>query len=228
MSAQKSFWPEQIFSAKRTKGPRCCGCRRLGSCFIALVMVNVPKTASEMRYCSIWLKLSGKNPIKILACTDSIMLPCKVRGSFCHSVELERGLAGAQERRKGEELLSRAVLWQRVACVLSQSSLVLLAVPADARPAGAASGPVHPCPASTGAWDGSQVKTQAASPGVGISSEGVQCHAEKGSCCPSCWASQLPQRWKVLALSRKHPALSGFRLLKCTSSKESKCEPFTA
>lgn len=54
--------------------------------------------------------------------------------------------------------------------------------------------PVHPCPARMGAWDASQMKTQAASPSVDIISEGVQCHAEKGSCCPSCPASRLPEQ----------------------------------
>lgn len=89
--------------------------------------------------------------------------------------------------------------------------------------------PAHPCPARIGAWDASQMKTQAASSSAAIISEGGQCHAEKGSCCPSCWASHLPQQlWKGLAPSRKHPAFSGFRLLKSTSSKERKYEPFTA
>lgn len=40
--------------------------------------------------------------------------------------------------------------------------------------------------------------------------------------------SSATAAWKVLAPSRKHPAFSSSRLLKSTSSKESKCEPFTA
>ncbi|KAF2979823.1 hypothetical protein EK904_012847 [Melospiza melodia maxima] len=51
--------------------------------------------------------------------------------------------------------------------------------------------PAHPCPARAGAWDVSQRKAQAGSPSVAIVSEGVRCHAERGSCCPSCLPQEL-------------------------------------
>lgn len=75
--------------------------------------------------------------------------------------------------------------------------LSTLAVPADAQAAGGAPGTVQrafvlwssePSPGITriGAWDASQVKTQAASPDADIILEGVQRHTEEGSCRPGC------------------------------------------
>lgn len=130
-----------------------------------------------------------KNPIKILACTDLLCSLASPKEFLpLNSARARFGTRSGENKRRGALHLT-AVHWEHVACGLSQSALVPLAVPADARAAGGASGPdsqrlfsVHPCPARAGAWDASQIKTQA----VDIISEGVQCHAEKGSCCPSC------------------------------------------
>lgn len=82
------------------------------------------------------------------------------------------------ENKRRAALPSAAVPWEHVACVLSHSARVPLAVPADARAAGVlgtaqpAFVPVHPCPARIGAWDASQMKTQAASPVLPSSQKG--------------------------------------------------------
>lgn len=136
------------------------------------------------------------------------MVPCKSEGDFAIKFSSSKVWQALRENKRRGGLLSAAVLREHVACGLSQSALVPLAAPADARlqgvpGAGTASAcslfiqclfPAHPCPARAGAWDVCQRKAQAGSPSVAIISEGVRCHAEKGSCCPSCRASRLPQQ----------------------------------
>lgn len=112
-----------MFSAKRRKGPSCCGCRWLDSFFPALITGNVPEIASGIKYSSVWPKLSGKNPTKIQ--TDLIMLPCKSEGVFAIKVSLNKiWRTVKREQKKRSASLNNCALGEHVACEMSQSALV--------------------------------------------------------------------------------------------------------